>query len=161
MFEVFCSYFHRGFCLLLLTTANPWRGQGSFQATSLALLHNSQPWHLLTAKSPPETTTAILFLSLKVSRRLGNVFYMMNLPLSMPLPPAPGKPPEQPSDITSPLRCNSSGDALDSPCSQGLETSKTVEQIVSESRDHPCDADGPQADFQMITFQKSWAGPKT
>uniref|UniRef100_A0A669QUT7 Sterile alpha motif domain containing 7 n=1 Tax=Phasianus colchicus TaxID=9054 RepID=A0A669QUT7_PHACC len=62
---------------------------------------------------------------------------------------------DQPSDITSPLRCNSSGDALDSPCSQGLETSKTVEQIVSESRDHPCDADGPQADFQMITFQKS------
>ncbi|XP_042736973.1 sterile alpha motif domain-containing protein 7 [Lagopus leucura] len=91
----------------------------------------------------------------QVSRRLGNVFYMMNLPLSVPLPPAPGKPPEQPSDITSPLRCNSSGDALDSPCSQGLETSKTVEQIVSESRDHPCDADGPQADFQMITFQKS------
>ncbi|XP_015727475.1 sterile alpha motif domain-containing protein 7 isoform X2 [Coturnix japonica] len=91
----------------------------------------------------------------QVSRRLGNVFYMMNLPLSVPLPPAPGKPPEQPSDITSPLRCNSSGDVLDSPCSQGLETSKTVEQIVSESREHPCDADGPQADFQMIAFQKS------
>uniref|UniRef100_A0A8C9ERR6 Sterile alpha motif domain containing 7 n=1 Tax=Pavo cristatus TaxID=9049 RepID=A0A8C9ERR6_PAVCR len=65
------------------------------------------------------------------------------------------KPPEQPSDISSPLHCNSSGDALDSPCSQGLETSKTVEQIVSESREHPCDADGPQADFQMIAFQKS------
>lgn len=115
----------------------------------------------MTTKPSHETTIAILFLSFKVSRRLGNVFYMMNLPLSVPLPPAPGKPPEQPPDIASPLRCNSSGDVLDSPCSQGLETSKTVEQIVSESREHPCDADGPQADFQMIAFQKSWAGPRT
>ncbi|XP_074954617.1 sterile alpha motif domain-containing protein 7 [Phalacrocorax aristotelis] len=91
----------------------------------------------------------------QVSRRLGNVFYMMNLPLSMPLPPAAGKPPEQPSDIASPLHCNSSGDTLDSPCSQDPETSKAVEQIVSESRENPCDTAGSQADFQMITFQKS------
>ncbi|NWX98304.1 SAMD7 protein, partial [Nothoprocta ornata] len=69
----------------------------------------------------------------QVSRRLGNVFYMMNLPLSMTLPPAPGKPSDQPSDMASPLHCNSSGDALDSPCSQDPETSKTVEPIVSES----------------------------
>ncbi|NXX11389.1 SAMD7 protein, partial [Podargus strigoides] len=69
----------------------------------------------------------------QVSRRLGNVFYMMNLPLSVPLPPAPGKPSEQPSDIASPLHCNSSGDTLDSPCSQDPGTSKAVEQIVSES----------------------------
>ncbi|KFU84763.1 Sterile alpha motif domain-containing protein 7, partial [Chaetura pelagica] len=69
----------------------------------------------------------------QVSRRLGNVFYMMNLPLSMPLPPAPGKPSDQPSDMASPLHCNSSGDALDSPCSQDPETSKAVEQIVSDS----------------------------
>ncbi|NWU97568.1 SAMD7 protein, partial [Upupa epops] len=69
----------------------------------------------------------------QVSRRLGNVFYMMNLPLSMPLPPAPGKPSDQPSDMSSPLHCNSSGDTLDSPCSQDPETSKAVEQIISES----------------------------
>ncbi|NXU50618.1 SAMD7 protein, partial [Turnix velox] len=69
----------------------------------------------------------------QVSRRLGNVFYMMNLPLSMPLPPAPGKPSDQPTDMASPLHCNSSGDALDSPCSQDQETSKAVEQIVSEN----------------------------
>uniref|UniRef100_U3IKL3 Sterile alpha motif domain containing 7 n=1 Tax=Anas platyrhynchos platyrhynchos TaxID=8840 RepID=U3IKL3_ANAPP len=91
----------------------------------------------------------------QVSRRLGNVLYMMNLPLSVPLPSAPGKPSDQPSDIASPLHCNSSGDALDSPCSQGPEASKTVEQIVSESRENPCDTAGSQADFQMITFQKS------
>ncbi|PKU34009.1 sterile alpha motif domain-containing protein 7 [Limosa lapponica baueri] len=91
----------------------------------------------------------------QVSRRLGNVFYMMNLPLSMPLPPPPGKPSDQPSDIASPLHCNSSGDTLDSPCSQDPETSKAVEQIVSESRENPCDTAGSQADFQMITFQKS------
>ncbi|XP_062439180.1 sterile alpha motif domain-containing protein 7 [Rhea pennata] len=91
----------------------------------------------------------------QVSRRLGNVFYMMNLPLSMPLPPAPGKPSDQPSDIASPLHCNSSGDALDSPCSQDPETSKTVEPIVSESRENSCDTAGSQADFQMISFQKS------
>ncbi|NXN90972.1 SAMD7 protein, partial [Rhinopomastus cyanomelas] len=69
----------------------------------------------------------------QVSRRLGNVFYMMNLSLSVPLPPAPGKPAEQPSDMASPLHCNSSGDTPDSPCSQDPETSKTVEQIISES----------------------------
>ncbi|NXK37778.1 SAMD7 protein, partial [Piprites chloris] len=69
----------------------------------------------------------------QVSRRLGNVFYMMNLPLPVPLPAAAGKPSEQPSDMASPLHCNSSGDTLDSPCSQDPETSQAVEQIVSES----------------------------
>ncbi|NXU70775.1 SAMD7 protein, partial [Oreotrochilus melanogaster] len=69
----------------------------------------------------------------QVSRRLGNIFYMMNLPLSMPLPPAPGKASDQPPDTVSPLHCNSSGDALDSPGSQDQETSKAVEQLVSES----------------------------
>ncbi|NXJ15682.1 SAMD7 protein, partial [Odontophorus gujanensis] len=92
---------------------------------------------LLTEEHLLETMGLKLGPALKirsqVSRRLGNVFYLMNLPLSVPLPPAPGKAPEQPPDITSPLRCNSSGDTLDSPCSQGLETSKTAEQIVLES----------------------------
>ncbi|XP_032553822.1 sterile alpha motif domain-containing protein 7 [Chiroxiphia lanceolata] len=91
----------------------------------------------------------------QVSRRLGNVFYMMNLPLPVPLPPAAGKPSEQPSEMASPLHCNSSGDTLDSPCSQDPETSQAVEQIVSESRETPCDTAGSQADFQMIAFQKS------
>lgn len=103
----------------------------------------------------------IVPLSLKVSRRLGNVFYMMNVPLSVPLPPAPGKPSEQPSDMASPLHCNSSGDTLDSPSSQDPETSQAVEQIVSESRENPCDTAGAQADFQMIAFQKSWAKSRT
>uniref|UniRef100_A0A8C0GR78 SAM domain-containing protein n=1 Tax=Chelonoidis abingdonii TaxID=106734 RepID=A0A8C0GR78_CHEAB len=91
----------------------------------------------------------------QVSRRLGNVFYMMNLPMSMPLPSATGKPSEQPSDMASPMRCNSSGDTLGSPCSQDPETSKTVEQTVSENRGNPCDTAGAQTDFQMINFQKS------
>ncbi|NWX23974.1 SAMD7 protein, partial [Aegotheles bennettii] len=69
----------------------------------------------------------------QVSRRLGNVFYMMNLPLSVPLPPAPSKPSDQPSDMASPPHCNSSGNTLDSPCSQDPETSKAAEQNVSES----------------------------
>ncbi|NWX47686.1 SAMD7 protein, partial [Steatornis caripensis] len=69
----------------------------------------------------------------QVSRRLGNVFHMMNLSLSMPLPRVSGKPSDQPSDTASPLHCNSSGNTLDSPCSQDPETSKAVEQIVSES----------------------------
>jgi len=102
-----------------------------------------------------EAIAAIVLFSLKVSRRLGNVFCMMNLPLSVPLPPAPGKPADQPPDIASPLRCNSSGDMLDSPCSQDPETSKALEQVVSESRENPCDTAGSQADFQMISFQKS------
>lgn len=100
-------------------------------------------------------------MPLKVSRRLGNVFYMMNVPLSVPLPPAPGKSSEQPSDMASPLHCNSSGDTLDSPCSQDPETSQAVEQIVSESRENPCDTAGSQAEFQMIAFQKSWAKSMT
>ncbi|KAH1165099.1 sterile alpha motif domain-containing protein 7 [Mauremys mutica] len=91
----------------------------------------------------------------QVSRRLGNVFYMMNLPMSMPLPSATGKPSEQPSDMTSPMHCNSSGDTLGSPCSQDPETSKAVEQTVSENRENPCDTAGAQTDFQMINFQKS------
>uniref|UniRef100_A0A8C3QM10 Sterile alpha motif domain containing 7 n=1 Tax=Cyanoderma ruficeps TaxID=181631 RepID=A0A8C3QM10_9PASS len=62
---------------------------------------------------------------------------------------------KQPSDMASPLHCNSSGDTLDSPCSQDPETSQAVEQIVSESRENPCDTAGSQADFQMIAFQKS------
>ncbi|XP_050164135.1 sterile alpha motif domain-containing protein 7 [Myiozetetes cayanensis] len=91
----------------------------------------------------------------QVSRRLGNVFYMMNLPLPVPLPAPAGKPSEQPSDMASPLHCNSSGDTLDSPCSQDPETSQAVEQIGSESRENPCDTAGSQADFQMMAFQKS------
>ncbi|KYO34083.1 sterile alpha motif domain-containing protein 7 [Alligator mississippiensis] len=91
----------------------------------------------------------------QVSRRLGNAFYMMNLPLSMPLPSTTGKPSDQPSDMTSPVHCNSSGDTLGSPCSLDPETSKTVEQLVSEGRENPCDTAGAQADFQMLSFQKS------
>ncbi|XP_030902974.1 sterile alpha motif domain-containing protein 7 [Melopsittacus undulatus] len=91
----------------------------------------------------------------QVSQRLGNVLYMMNLPLPVPLPPASGKPSDQPPDITSPLHCNSTGDALDSPGSQDPETSQAVEQIISESRENPCNTAGSQADFQMITFQKT------
>ncbi|KAM4660027.1 sterile alpha motif domain-containing protein 7 [Amazona ochrocephala] len=91
----------------------------------------------------------------QVSQRLGNVFYMMNLPLPVPLPSASGKPSDQPPDITSPLHCNTTGDALDSPGSQDPETSQAVEQIISESRENPCNTAGSQADFQMISFQKS------
>ncbi|CAM2119405.1 sterile alpha motif domain-containing protein 7 [Caretta caretta] len=91
----------------------------------------------------------------QVSRRLGNVFYMMNLPLPMPLPSATSKPSDQPTNMASPMHCNSSGDTLGSPCSQDPETSKIVEQTVSENRENPCDTAGAQADFQMINFQKS------
>lgn len=127
----------------------------------LALLRHSQPWCLMALTLSQEAIAAIVLLSSKVSRRLGNVFYMMNLPLSVPLTPAPGKPSDQPLDTASPLHCNSSGDTLDSPCSQDPETSKAVEQIVSESRENPCDTAGSQADFQMIAFQKSWADSRT
>ncbi|XP_074860715.1 sterile alpha motif domain-containing protein 7 [Carettochelys insculpta] len=91
----------------------------------------------------------------QVSRRRGNVFYTMNLPLSMPLPSATGKPSDQPSDMGSPVHCNSTGDTLGSPCSQDPETSKTVELTVLENRENPCDTAGAQTDFQMINFQKS------
>nr|XP_006122928.1 sterile alpha motif domain-containing protein 7 [Pelodiscus sinensis] len=90
----------------------------------------------------------------QVSRRLGNMFYMMNIPLSMPLPSATGKTSDQPSDMGSPMHCNSIADTLGSPGSQDPETSKTVEQTVSENRDNPCDTAGAQLDFQ-INFQKS------
>uniref|UniRef100_A0A7M4ES50 Sterile alpha motif domain containing 7 n=1 Tax=Crocodylus porosus TaxID=8502 RepID=A0A7M4ES50_CROPO len=62
---------------------------------------------------------------------------------------------QTPSDMTSPVHCNSSGDTLGSPCSLDPETSKTVEQLVSEGRENPCDTAGAQADFQMVSFQKS------
>ncbi|XP_062987527.1 sterile alpha motif domain-containing protein 7 [Elgaria multicarinata webbii] len=91
----------------------------------------------------------------QVSRRLGNVFYMMNLPLSMPTPTATGKPSDPPLDMVSPLHCNNTGDVLASPCSQDHETSKTVEQVVVESRENTSDVAGAQTDFQMISYQKN------
>ncbi|XP_053161075.1 sterile alpha motif domain-containing protein 7 isoform X2 [Hemicordylus capensis] len=43
----------------------------------------------------------------QVSRRLGNMFYMMNFPLSVPTPSATVKASDPPPDIGSPLHCNS------------------------------------------------------
>ncbi|XP_054838215.1 sterile alpha motif domain-containing protein 7 [Eublepharis macularius] len=91
----------------------------------------------------------------QVSRRLGSLFYMMNLPLSVSAPPATGKPPDPPQEMASPLHCNSAGDILGSPCSQDPEASKTVEQMVAESRENPSDLGGAQTDFQMISYPKN------
>ncbi|XP_077204558.1 sterile alpha motif domain-containing protein 7 isoform X2 [Paroedura picta] len=92
----------------------------------------------------------------QVSRRLGSLFYMMNLPLSVPGSSATGKPSDPPPEMASPLHCNSSADVLGSPCSQDPETSKTVEQMVAESRENPPDlAGGAQTEFQMISYQKN------
>lgn len=44
----------------------------------------------------------------QVSRRLGNMFYMMNVPLSAAtLQAAPGKPGDRSPEIGSPVNCNS------------------------------------------------------
>ncbi|XP_034989033.1 sterile alpha motif domain-containing protein 7 [Zootoca vivipara] len=114
---------------------------------------------LLTEEHLLETMGLKLGPALKirsqVSRRLGNAFYMMNLPLSMPTPSAAGKTSEPPPDMSLPLQCNSPHDALTSPCSQDPETSKTVEQIVAESRENTSDVAGAQTDFQMINYQKT------
>uniref|UniRef100_A0ACB8FBH8 Uncharacterized protein n=2 Tax=Sphaerodactylus townsendi TaxID=933632 RepID=A0ACB8FBH8_9SAUR len=91
----------------------------------------------------------------QVSRRLGSMFYMMNLPLSVSAPSATGKSPDPLQEMASPLRCNNTGDVLGSPCSQDPETSKTMEQIVAESRENPPDLGGAQPDFQMIAYQKN------
>ncbi|KAL8187997.1 UNVERIFIED_CONTAM: hypothetical protein K2H54_059285 [Gekko kuhli] len=91
----------------------------------------------------------------QVSRRLGSMFYMMNLPLSVSASSATGKPSDPPQEMASPLHCNSTGDVLGSPCSQDPETSKTAEQIVAESRENPPDLGGAQTDFQMISYQKN------
>lgn len=49
-----------------------------------------------------------LFLFLQVSRRLGNMLYMMNLPLSATtLQATPDKPGDRSSEIGSPVNCNS------------------------------------------------------
>nr|XP_056706231.1 sterile alpha motif domain-containing protein 7 [Euleptes europaea] len=91
----------------------------------------------------------------QVSRRLGSMFYMMNLPLSVSAPSAAGKPPDPPQEMASPLHCNSAGDGLGSPCSQDPEASKTMEPIAAESRENPPDLGGAQTDFQMISYQKN------
>lgn len=83
------------------------------------------------------------------------MFYMMNFPLSVPASSATGKPSDPPQDIVSPLHCNASGDALGSPCSQDPEMSKTVEQIVAESRENASDIAGAPTDFSLANYQKN------
>ncbi|XP_044290594.1 sterile alpha motif domain-containing protein 7 [Varanus komodoensis] len=91
----------------------------------------------------------------QVSRRLGNVFYMMNLPLSVPTPSVTSKPSDPALDIPSPLHCNNTGDVLASPCSQEPETSKTVVQVVAESRENAPDVAEAQTDFQILGYPKN------
>ncbi|RXM28228.1 Sterile alpha motif domain-containing protein 7 [Acipenser ruthenus] len=64
----------------------------------------------------------------QVSQRLGNMFYMMNLPLSAPLQSTPEKPANQSSEVNSPVNCNSSVELLGSPCSRESEGMKPPEQ---------------------------------
>ncbi|KAJ6660982.1 hypothetical protein lerEdw1_017002 [Lerista edwardsae] len=98
---------------------------------------------------------ALPVLDPNVSRRLGSMFYMMNFPLSVPASSGTGKPSDPPPDIASPLHCNASGDALGSPCSQDPEMSKTVEQIVAESRENASDIAGAPTDFSVVNYQKN------
>ncbi|XP_066565043.1 sterile alpha motif domain-containing protein 7 [Amia ocellicauda] len=68
----------------------------------------------------------------QVSRRLGSVFYMMNLPLAATsLQATPEKAcGDQSSDINSPLNCNNV-DLLGSPCARETESTKPPEHNAS------------------------------
>ncbi|XP_069474639.1 sterile alpha motif domain-containing protein 7 [Ambystoma mexicanum] len=90
----------------------------------------------------------------QVSRRLGHVFYMMNLPLSLPLQQAPAKAPDQQSEMTSPVNGNDNSAMLSSPSTQESEMGKTGEAICSQAKDNQCDMVATQAEFQM-PFLKS------
>lgn len=67
----------------------------------------------------------------QVSRRLGNMFYMMNLPLSAAtLQAAPGKPGDRSPELGSPVNCNSE-EMMASP----------RDPDVLKSTDHPQDTE--------------------
>ncbi|XP_039617020.1 sterile alpha motif domain-containing protein 7 isoform X2 [Polypterus senegalus] len=69
----------------------------------------------------------------QVSRRLGSMFYMMNLPVSTAMSSMTEKPGDQSSDVNSPVNCNSAIDLLGSPCSRELENTKPQEQAPSDT----------------------------
>ena len=65
----------------------------------------------------------------KVSRRLGNMFYMMNLPLSAAaLQATTEKTGDRSSEISSPANCNSV-EMMGSPCTRDTEVLKPTEQL--------------------------------
>ncbi|XP_025030565.1 sterile alpha motif domain-containing protein 7 [Python bivittatus] len=71
----------------------------------------------------------------QVSQCLRNVFYMMNIPWTTPIPSATGISPDPFHDTAFHLPRDSTHTVLSSPCAQDPETSKTVERVISESRD--------------------------
>lgn len=90
----------------------------------------------------------------QVSRRLGNVFYMMNLPLPLPIQSSSGKATDQPAELTSPINGTDVNSMLGSPGTQEPDLCKQSEVITSQAKDNQCDLVASQADFQM-NFLKS------
>lgn len=98
---------------------------------------------LLTEEHLLETLGLKLGPALKirsqVSRRLGNMFYMMNLPLTAAaLQAAPEKTGDRSSEISSPANCNSV-EMMGSPCTRDNEVLKPTEQLPeTENTSPPC-----------------------
>ncbi|XP_005992804.1 sterile alpha motif domain-containing protein 7 isoform X1 [Latimeria chalumnae] len=81
----------------------------------------------------------VLKIRSQVSRRLGSMYYMMNLPLAMPLQSTSGKPIDHPSDTVSPPNCNNSIDLLGSPCAREPGNSKVLDRMAPENAEAQCD----------------------
>ncbi|XP_036410554.1 sterile alpha motif domain-containing protein 7 [Megalops cyprinoides] len=87
---------------------------------------------LLTEEHLLDTLSMKLGPALKVrsqvSRRMGSMFYMMNLPLAAAaLQTNPEKAGDRSSEVSSPLNCNSV-ELLGSPCTRDMESAKPPEQ---------------------------------
>ncbi|XP_053316917.1 sterile alpha motif domain-containing protein 7 [Spea bombifrons] len=83
----------------------------------------------------------------QISCRLGNIFNIANLPVTGPMPSSAPVPPDQTSEVASPLQCNNS-DTVPSPCSHDQDMLKASEVLTSETKDNPCDISVAQTDFQ-------------
>lgn len=80
----------------------------------------------------------------QVSRRLGNMFYMMNLPLATTaLQAAPEKAGDRSSDVGSPVNCNSV--EMGSPCTREAEILKSSEHLAETENHSPPSASSETA----------------
>ncbi|XP_078420711.1 sterile alpha motif domain-containing protein 7 [Cetorhinus maximus] len=75
----------------------------------------------------------------QLSRRLGNVLYVMNSPLSAPLQHASGETINQTSDVISPVTFAEGVDLLGTPCGREKENLGVPEQSTMEQTDKPPD----------------------
>lgn len=97
----------------------------------------------MTEKHRQQSNLSGIFISPQVSRRLGSMVYMMNLPLSnTTLQTTPEKPGDRSSEIGSPVNCNSE-EMIASP--RDPDVLKSTEQLHETENNSPPSASSETA----------------